>query len=83
MFCFVLLHKGCFYFTLGNLHPKHRSALNSIQLLALVKVDLLSIYGMDKVLEPIVEDLQKLEKVKLQGYVDKSKFVYLSVDGGT
>ena len=38
--------------------------LNSIQLLALVKVDLLNIYGMDKVLEPIVEDLQKLEKVK-------------------
>lgn len=48
-----------------------------------MKVDLLNIYGMNKVLEPIVEDLQKLEKVKLQGYVDKSKFVYLSVDGGT
>lgn len=48
---------------LGNLHPKHRSSLNSIQLLALVKADLLNTYGMDKVLEPIVKDIQKLEKV--------------------
>ena len=54
---------GCFYFTLGNIHPKYRSTLNSIQLLALVKVELLETYGMNSILEPMVKDIQKLEEV--------------------
>ena len=58
---------GCFYFTLGNIHPKYRSALNSRQLLALVKVELLNAYGMDRILEPMVKDIQKLEEVHSSG----------------
>ena len=53
----------CFYFSLGNIHPKYRSTLSSIQLLALVKVEVLHVYGMDRALEPIVHDIQKLEEV--------------------
>jgi len=34
--------------------------LKSIQLLAIVKTKLLSLYGMDVILEPIVRDLKKL-----------------------
>jgi len=51
---------GNFYFTLGNTPPKYQSKLKSIQLLAIVKTKLLSLYGMDAILEPIVRDLKKL-----------------------
>ena len=51
---------GNFYFTLGNIPPKHRSKLNSIQLLAIVKTKLLSLYGMDAILQPIIRDLKKM-----------------------
>ena len=51
---------GMFYFTLGNLSPKFRSKLASINLLAIVKTKCLSSYGMDKVLRPFIEDLKKL-----------------------
>lgn len=54
---------GCFYFLLSNVPPKFRSKLSSIQLLALIKVDLLQQYGMDSVLGHIVNDVKKLEKV--------------------
>ena len=51
---------GTFYFMLGNLHPKHRSKLSSIFLVALVKHKLLQKYGMDRILEPFVQDIKKL-----------------------
>ena len=62
----VLLHKkyiGCFYFTLGNLSPKYRSTLKSIQLLALIKNVHIKKYGIESVLECITCDIKKLEKV--------------------
>ena len=49
-----------FYFTLGNLPPKHRSRLSAIHLVAIVKTTILSTYGMDAVLRPFVEDMKKL-----------------------
>ena len=49
-----------FYFTLGNLSPKFRSKLSAIQLVGIVKTTVLAIYGMDAVLQPIVDDLMKL-----------------------
>ena len=61
----ALIHVGCFYFTLGNLHPKYRSTLKSIQLLALVKNDHIQKYGMDSVLQHITADVAKLEEVQL------------------
>lgn len=50
------LYLGVFYYTLGNLHPKHRSTLDGICLLAIVMA-----YGIDVILEPIVAAIQKLE----------------------
>ena len=54
-----LLYRQLLFF-IGNLPPKYRSKLSSIQLLAIVKTNCLSTYGMDAVLHPIVEDLKKL-----------------------
>ncbi len=45
---------------LGNLPPKFRSRLSAIHLVAIVKRDFLSEYGMDPVLRPFVDDLKKL-----------------------
>ncbi len=60
-----VLHTGFFYFTLGNLEPKYRSTIASIQLLGIVKKSLLDKYGIDAVLQPFVDDLKKLVIVKL------------------
>ena len=51
---------GIFYFTLGNLPPKYRSRLLAIHLVAIVKTTILSMYGMDNVLRPFVDDIKKL-----------------------
>ena len=51
---------GIFYFTLGNVRPKYRSKLSTIQLVAIVKHKYLSAYGMDAVLRPFVDDMKKL-----------------------
>ena len=49
---------GIFYFTLGNVRPKYRSKLSIIQLVAIVKHKYLSVYGMDAVLRPVVDDMK-------------------------
>lgn len=51
---------GFFYFSLGNMEPKYRSRVASIQLLAIVKKSVLDNYGMDAVLKPFVDDIKKL-----------------------
>lgn len=61
-----LTHVGCFYFTIGNIHPKFRSTLKSIQLLALVKNEYLKKYGMCAILRHLVKDIAKLEKVRIK-----------------
>lgn len=48
---------------LGNVSPKFRSSLKSIQLLALVEKPVYDKYGMDKILEPAIADIKELEKV--------------------
>lgn len=57
------MHAGCFYFQLGNVKPKYRSKLDSIQLVSLAKYTFIEQYGIDKILEPVVADIKKLEKV--------------------
>ena len=58
---FIYLYTvGCFYLTIGNLKPYLRS---SIQIFALAEVNKISKYGIAKVLDPIVEDITKLEQV--------------------
>lgn len=63
----AILHMQCvlgaFYFLLGNLHPRLRSKIGNIQLLLLTKASMVTEFGIDHLLEPIVEDIQKLESV--------------------
>ena len=48
------------YFQSGNLYSEYRSKLKSINLLALVETRHLKKYGMDAILKPFIEELQKL-----------------------
>lgn len=52
-----------FYYLLGNIHPRLRARLNTIQLLCVVKSTYINEYGMDEILRPFVGDVMKLEKV--------------------
>ena len=54
---------AAFYYTLANISPQHRSSLNMIQLVTLVKAVDVATYGIDKILEPFMKDLEELEKV--------------------
>jgi hypothetical protein len=58
---FVLV--GLFYYTLGNISPRYRSSLKAIQLITVVKHSILKDYGIDKILEPFIEDIKALEMV--------------------
>ena len=49
------------------MQPKYRSKLSTIQLVAIVKHKHLSMYGMDAVLRPFVDDIKKLVSVNLDG----------------
>lgn len=59
---------GLFYYTLGNIDPKYRSCLDAIQLLCVVKTDVITKFGINEVLRPFVEDMLQLEKVNVIGY---------------
>ena len=59
VYCFT--STGAFYYLLGNLHPRFQSRINTIQLLASAKYITISEYGIDRILEPVVEDICKLE----------------------
>lgn len=50
---------------LGNLHPKLRSTLRCIQLIAAVTYPNLTQYGFKNVLQPFIEDANKLSDVSL------------------
>lgn len=50
-----------FYMLLGNLPPKFRSQLHCIQLVALCHATTLKQNGFEKILEPLISDLQVLE----------------------
>jgi len=56
---------GVFYYQLGNLRPKYRSSLCSIHLVSIAKSSVIQKYGPDKILEPFISDIKKLEKVEL------------------
>lgn len=56
---------GLVYYLLGNLEPRLRSSLKSIQLLCVVKNDIVVKYGIEAILKPIVESIQALEQVIL------------------
>lgn len=54
-----------FYFTIGNVHPKHRSGLKSIYLLAICKSTLIKEYKIGVILNRIVDDICILEQVRI------------------
>lgn len=54
--------QSMFYWTLGNLQPKLRSSLDSIQLYAIVKTEYLKKPGaLDKLLKPFIDDIKILQ----------------------
>ena len=61
-FNFFPFSPGLFYYTLGNIRPRYRSQLKSIQLLAVVKRCVINKYGINAILEPIVDKILELEK---------------------
>ena len=55
------MHKiGFFYYQLANICNKYRSKLKSIHLFATCNANYIKKYGMDKILEPLVEELKVL-----------------------
>lgn len=64
---------GLLYYTLGNIEPKLRSKLQSIQLLCIVKDVYVQQYGIDAILAPFVEEIKLLEDVS-----DKNKAIAIN-----
>ncbi|EEC06832.1 hypothetical protein IscW_ISCW024290, partial [Ixodes scapularis] len=54
------------YFTLLNLHPRHRSQLRFIYRVLLVKYDDIQKYGLDNILSPLICDLNELQAYGLR-----------------
>jgi hypothetical protein len=55
------VHKlGFFYYNIGNIHPRHRSNLSSIHLVAITNRSHIKKYGMNTILQPLVNDIKKL-----------------------
>jgi hypothetical protein len=55
-------HKlALFYYSLGNISPVHRSTMKAIQLLAIMKSNVLTKYGPDVILHNFMADVKKLE----------------------
>ena len=61
---YVKKHKvGVVSFFLGNIHPKYRSRLCAVNLVAVAKVHVIEKYGINEILKPFVEDLNQLATV--------------------
>lgn len=61
MMCIYIL--ALFYYTLANFEPKYRSTLRSIQLIAVVTQPLLKEYGFKRILQPFIDDMNKMRDV--------------------
>ena len=64
LFHAYILHTGLFYFVLANIHPRYRSSLKAIQLVAICKNEYLKTYGIFTVVQHFVKDIKKLEQVR-------------------
>ena len=61
------IHKlGAIYFTLRNISPKYNSNLLAIHLVSLFHAQDIKTYGFDKILEPLVKDISRLETEGVQ-----------------
>ena len=52
-----------FYYMIGNIEPRLRSGLHTIQLLAVTRTQHIDKYGISNILKPFVEDMIGLENV--------------------
>lgn len=52
-----------FYYFLGNISPKRRSALRCTQLIACVSAPNLQKYGFEMILKPFIQEANKLTEV--------------------
>ncbi len=58
-------HKlGIFLYTLGNVSPKYRSRLTSMNLVAVATTPVIEKHGIDAIMKPFLDDINKLS----QGY---------------
>jgi hypothetical protein len=74
----ALRHKlRLYYWTLGNIYPELRSSLEAINLLAVVKSDVVKKYGNDPFLEDFVKDMKTLQ----EGYTFNIKDVNEKLHG--
>ena len=73
--CKYTFLSAVFYYSLANITPQYRSSLNTIQLVTLVKSVDVSLYGVDKILQPFMDDLAKLEKVLISTCTYRLKLV--------
>lgn len=74
------MYAGAFYYLLGNLRPRQRSKISNIQLLLLAKYVHVAEFGIDRIMEPIIEDIKKLEHVSYCAhslYIQYSGIYYL------
>lgn len=55
---------GVFYYTLGNIDPKHCSQLKAMQLLAVAKRPVIKKYGCNEILRTFMTQLDQLEQVR-------------------
>lgn len=63
--CFIFhicFSVAVFYYMIGNIEPKLRSSLKSIQLVACVTTPLLQMYGYEMVLKPFIHDVNLLSE---------------------
>ena len=54
---------GMFYYTVGNLRPELRSTQRAIQLIACVTSSHIADYGLQPILQPFIDDVNKLAEV--------------------
>lgn len=52
-----------FYFTIGNIAPRHRSTVQHIYLLSIAYTLDIEKYGIDKILKPFMDEINLLEEV--------------------
>ena len=68
---------GLFYYTLGNIEPRYRANLDTIQLVCITKSSCIDKYGMDTILEPFIESVRTLKSVCIHIlYTKKPCIVY-------
>ena len=74
---YVKKHKvGVVFFILGNIQPKYRSRLRSVNLAIVCKAEIVEKHGINQVLQPLVRDLNKLATGGVKVSVDGAECVY-------